>query len=358
MEPRWFAGKLSPMPTLLQRRFLLTSLLLALVLTLAGRAGAELVWTPQSGWKVEGGVLAAGVGGAESRSALEMMNKARAYEEKDHKGSALKYYIRVAKKYPNSVYAPEAQYRIGNLRLARKQYTKAFEAFQIIAVRYPSTERFNEIIGQQYHIATALLDGARGRIWGIFPGFSNRERGVDYLEAVIMEAPYGDYAPLALMSVASGHQYFKNTDEAIDALDRMINFYPQSPLAPEAYLRLAQAHAALVEGAYYDQASTRDSITYYEDFMILFPSDNNVVSAEKGLTDMKKVLADSKMKIGDFYFRRRDNYKAARVFYNEAITVYPDSDVAAKARERLVEVDAAAAKSAKSQPKKKRFFFF
>jgi outer membrane protein assembly factor BamD len=95
--------------------------------------------------------------------------------------------------------------------------------------------------------------------------------------------------------------------------------------------------------------------------MILFPSDNNVGVAEKGLTDMKRVLAESKMKIADFYFKRRDNYKAARIFYNEAITVYPDSEVATKARARLADVDAAAAKAAADAaqpPKKKRFFFF
>lgn len=285
------------------------------------------------------------------------MNKARAAEEKGSTRKAVKYYTKTAKKYPNSVYAPEAQYRLGKAQLSRRKYIKAFEAFQIVATRYPSTSHYNEIIGLQYGIGSSLLDGARGRVLGIFPGFTNREKGIECLEVLLMEAPYNDYAPIALMSIAQGHAYLKNNEEAMDALDRMINTYPQSVLAPDAYLGLAKAHSALVEGAYYDQASTRDSITYYEDFMILYPSDNNVALAEKGLTEMKKVLADSKIKIADFYFYRRDNYKAARVFYNEAITVYPDSDMAAKAKQRLVEVDAAVAKSA-TPAKKKRFFFF
>jgi len=327
------------------------------MLLLAGRAGAELVWTPQTGWKVEGGALA-GVTSSEAKGAIGMMNKARAAEEKGSKGTAIKYYKRVAKRYPNSIYAPEAQYRLGNLWLSRKQYTKSFGAYQVVATHYPNTTRFDEIIGKQYHIASMLLDGERGRIWGIFPGFTNREKAVQYMEILLIEAPYSDYAPIALMSIANGHKYFKNQEEVIDALDRMINTYPQSAITPEAYLKLAQAYAALVEGPYYDQGSTRDSITYFEDFMILYPSDNTVVTAEKGLTDMKLVLANSKMKIGDFYFYRRDNYKAARVFYNEAITTYPGSTVAETARLRLIAVDAAAAKSAQAQPKKKHFFFF
>jgi len=46
---------------------------------------------------------------------------------------------------------------------------------------------------------------------------------------------------------------------------------------------------------------------------------------------MKQVLAESKINIGDFYFHKRRNFTAARVFYNEAITSYPDSSVAARA---------------------------
>jgi outer membrane protein assembly factor BamD len=288
-----------------------------------------------------------------------MMNKARDAEEKGHRSTAISYYGKVSKKYPNSVYAPEALYRTAKLRLQRKQYTKSFESFNGVVLRYPNTPRFNEVIGEQYHIAGSLLDGARNRIfWGLLPGFTNREQAVGYFEQVLVNAPFSDYAPLALMNIARGHQKLGNTEEAIDALDRMINNYPQSLLTPDAYLKLAETHASLVEGAFYDQESTRQAITYFEDFMILFPSDNNVAAAEKGLSDMKRVLAESKMKMADFYFFRRDNFKAARVFYNEAITVYPDSPTAAKARARLTEVEVAASKMANPGAQKKKHFYF
>ena len=74
------------------------------------------------------------------------------------------------------------------------------------------------------------------------------------------------------------------------------------------------------------------------------------------------MLAESKMKIGDFYFYKRDNYTAARVFYNEAITSYPDSNIAKRARSRLAEVDAKAARAAQpppvKSPSKKKFWLF
>ena len=167
------------------------------------------------------------------------------------------------------------------------------------------------------------------------------------------------------MNIARGHQKLGNTENAIDALDRMVNNYGQSLLAPDAYLKLAQTHASLVDGPYYDQGSTKESITYFTDFMLLFPGDSNIAVAEKGLDGMKTMLAESKMRMADFYFYKRSNFKAARVFYNEAITAYPESTIAAKAKARLVEVEAKAAGqpapgagAAPAPAKKKRFFFF
>lgn len=336
-------------------------LVVSLFSLLFSSARADLVWHPDTGWRIEGGVLA-GVSGKEGRSALDLMNRARQLEEKGSRGGAIKRYNKVAKKYPSSVYASEALYRSGVLYLARRQYFKSFENFFQVTVRYPNTKHFNDIIGEEYRIASALLDGARNRYWGIIPGFKNRSRAIEYFERIVATAPYSDYAPLALMNSARGHLREREIDEAIDALDRMINSYPQSLLAPDAYLKLAQTHAMLVEGPAYDQGSTKEAITYFEDFLILFPNDANIPSAAKGLDSMKQVLAESKITIGDFYFKKRGNYTAARVFYNEAITSYPDSPVAAKARAKLAEVEAkASGKSAPGQPapkKKKRFFFF
>ncbi len=333
-------------------------ILLAIFVALASTARADLVWSADTGWRVEGGALA-GLTGAEGRNALDLMNKARAAEERGSNGTALSAYGKVSKRYPNSVYAPEAWYHTAKIRLARKEYLKAFDAFQQVLSRYPNTKRFNEIIGEQYRIASALLDGARNRMWGFLPGFRNREKAIQFFETILVNAPYSDYAPLSLMNIARGHRRLGNTEEAIDALDRMINTYGQSLLTPDAYLKLAQAHAGLVEGPFYDQASTKEAITYYEDFMILYPSDSGVAAAEKGVDAMKKVLAESKMKIGDFYFYKRDNFTAARVFYNEAITAYPDSDVANRAKKRLAEVDAKVSSThpanGVSAPAKKKF---
>lgn len=310
----------------------------ALFLALSVSSRAELVWTPGEGWRIEGGALS-GLVGADARNALEVMNKGRAAEEAGHNRTALRAYKRITKNYPNSIYAPEANYRTAQMYLARRQFYKAFETFQQIMTRYPNSDRFTEVLGEQYRIANRLADGERNYNWGIIPSFRSRERAITYFEWVIANAPYSDYAPLALMNVAKLHRRLNNTPYAIDALDRLINNYGQSLLAPDAYLELAKTHASLVDGPNYDQESTREAITYFEDFMILFPEDEGLATAQMGLDEMKSVFAESKIVLADYYFKYRRNYKGARVFYNEAITAFPNSAVAERARAQLDVID-------------------
>jgi len=165
---------------------------------------------------------------------------------------------------------------------------------------------------------------------------------------------------LSLMDAARGFQMDNDKDEAIDSLDRLVNTYPQSVLAPVAYLKLGDLHASLSEGPKYDQASTKEAMTYYEDFMILYPGDANIAQAAAGVERMKTILAQSKIYIGDYYFYKRLNFTAAKVFYNEAITAFPDSAPATVAKKRLAEMAAKAAKQdigPKTAPKK-RFWLF
>ena len=202
----------------LNRLVLVASLLPFLAGPLSSALRADLVWTRATGWTVEGGALS-GLAGAEGRNALDQMNKARLAEDEGSNRSAIRTYQAVAKKYPNSIYAPEALYRSARLRLKGQDYAKAFEDFQSVLGRYPNTRRFNEIVGEQYRIASAMLDGARGRmLWGTLPGFTQRDKALEFFETILGNAPYSDYAPLSLMNIARGHQKLGNTENAIDAL--------------------------------------------------------------------------------------------------------------------------------------------
>lgn len=276
----------------------------------------------------------------DAAAAEQLLQEGIALEERGELRAALGKYKRIYKKYPRSLAAPEAYYRTGNIQYAQGRVEKAFEAYDAIVRAYPDFGHFNELISKEYTIAYDLVKGrVKRKVLGLIDFGANRERGIMFFERLVFNAPYSDYAPLALMNIAETYLDMDNFDSAIFTLDRLISNYPNSIVTPDAYLRMAQVQERLVDGPEYDMGATQESINHYEDFLILYGDDPNVAQAEEGLARMKQMMAESRIKMADFYYYKRDRYQAARVFYNEAITIAPTSEAAESARQKLAQLE-------------------
>lgn len=252
--------------------------------------------------------------------------------------AALRQYRKIFRKYPASDFAAQSLYRYARIYYDRKSWKKAFSAFQTLLIFHPEFPRFNELIEYQFRIALANAEKDNVRFLFVFP-YRALNRSVSYFEVVVNNAPYSDLAPLALMNVALIHQYKGQIALAIEALDRLINNYPNSLLADDAYLSLAETFATLVQGPAYDQGATREAISYFEDFLILFSNNMDLARAEQGLAEMEDVYARSKLVIGEYYFKHRRWYQAAEIFFNEAITIAPESPAANSARRYIARIE-------------------
>lgn len=259
--------------------------------------------------------------------------------------SALRSYRKVYRDFPASEFSAQALFNTGIIQYDRKKWKRAFEAFQRLLIYHPDFPRFNDLIDYQFRIALAHAEGENVRFLLVIP-YRALNRSVAYFEILISNAPYSDLAPLALMNVALIHQYKGQIPESIDALDRLINFYPNSLLTSDAYLSLAETFSTLVQGPLYDQGATREAMSYFEDFLILFSTNEEVARAEQGLEDMEDVYARSKLVIGEYYMTHRRWFQAAEIFFNEAITTAPESDAANTARENIRRIEAIRAEQA------------
>lgn len=320
----------------LHPRILATAAAACLLFSAAGLLRAELVWTPGVGWEVEEDDLS---GVPYGYTGLMMMTMAReAHEIRDH-ATAISLYRRVIRDFRTSILAPEAHFQSALIRLERKQWADAFEHYQAIVDDHPDYPGFGEVIRRQYEIAEALRTGARLRLFWRIPGFRSPERAVQYFEQVVENAPFSEFAPEAMLKAARLQSGRRQLDEAIDLYDRFISDYPNHEKASEAYFGLAAAFSSRMRGPAYDQGANREAISYYEDFVLLYPDHPRAGEAELEIEEMREVLAQSRIVLGDFYFLRRGNFPAARVFYNEAISISPVSPTAEEARRKLVQVE-------------------
>ncbi len=301
---------------------------------------ADLVWTPERGWQIEGGVLANVIGeNVNVTNALQAMNEGKKAMDEEDYWAAIGYYKLVVNEYPDSIFAPEAYFQMSKAYVARGQFMDGYDALQEIVRRYPDYPKFNQIIGEQYNIAALIQGGATPYIWGWFPWFPNYKDAIKIYESVVRDAPYGDYAPIALMNISLIGEDEDNFDIAFDALDRLINNYPQSMFASDAYMQMAKLYRNLVEGPEYDQTPTKNAISFFHDYLVLFPEEAGVSDAEQGLEDMEDIYARSRLIIGDFYYYYRNNGVAASIFYNETITIAPNSNAAKEAKAQLDKID-------------------
>ncbi len=301
---------------------------------------ADLVWSADRGWEIKGGVLASVIGeSSSSKNAIEAMNLARQAQERGDKWTALSHYRVVIADYPESIFAPEALYQSARLYLERGQFPKAYECAENIVKMYPDYPNFNKVIALEYKIASDMQAGKTYFVGGWFPWFKSYKDIIKYYESVVSNAPYSDYAPIALMNIAIISEDEKEYDGAFDALERVINGYPDNLFTPDAYLQMAKVYRGMVGGAYYDQEPTKNAISFFQDYITLYPKESSVASAEEGLEQMQDTYARSRLVIGDFFYFYRNNSLAASVFYNETITIAPRSRAADEARAQLAKIE-------------------
>lgn len=322
---------------------LIPALPLALCLTLAANLHAAFSLNP-SDWfgEAETEELKAYNAASESdeAAAAALLDQGIAKLESGRSNGAVRLFKKVTKNYPTTVAAGEALYLQGTSYMSHGRWLKAFETLQTIVKEHPQYPHFDRVIEAQFECATAIMEGARGKLFGIIPTFKQEGASILQFERIVRNAPYGDYAPLALLNIALVAQKQNQIDLSIDALDRLINYYPQSTLAPDAYFNLAETFADLVQSYEHDQGATRKAISYYEDFLVLFPQSDRVGVVEARLKEMENILSQSRLHLGDFYYYHRNNNTAALVFYNEAITIAPNSEAAATAKTRIEGIEA------------------
>ena len=97
-------------------------------------ASADLVWTADKGWQVQGGVIANVLGEEKNvTNALQAMNEGKKAQEDGSNRLALSYYKTVITQYPDSIFAPEAYYQMSLVYTNRGQFMDAFESLEVAA---------------------------------------------------------------------------------------------------------------------------------------------------------------------------------------------------------------------------------
>ena len=273
---------------------------------------------------------------------IAMSVVAYAQAQDDATDAALSSFSEIIGLFPDSDFAAEALYQRGRIYSARRQFADAFDCFSALEDAYPASPRVDDAIIQAYLVTEMVRKGVRPLKGGWLPWFKDRTKALEYYDRLYEMAPHLPISPRLLyhkgkfaFELSREWFSFDKTLDAIDAFERMISIYPDAKFVPEAYMELARTYEAGIVGADWDQLSTRRAINYYTDFYSLFPEHPLAEFAYEKTVTLTNLLAANRLVFGDFYYSRHNNLRAAMTFYNEAVTLAPDSPAGIAAQDRL-----------------------
>ncbi len=251
---------------------------------------------------------------------------------------AIKEHRKLIKNYPDSTYAPRSQYSVGACYQALGKYQRAVSEYQKVIDIYPTSDKVAEVVESQYRIGNLFFgEEIKSKFKKAFVE-SNYARAAKVYRLVVKNAPYGPRA--AEVNYRIGLCYLKggNWSEAISEYEKFIENYPESQWVERAFYEIGLSYLNQSLSPLYDQTMTEQALKQFKEFRKRFPDSSLSKEAEEKINCLRERKAKRTYKIGQFY-EKQGSIQAARIYYQETVDNYPDSDWARSARERLNELE-------------------
>lgn len=316
----------------MNRRIGFLILLVLTVVFLPFRSPAPLVYTPGEGWYYEPYGETAKWQRTRAKDQVQVAEDA--FAAKDY-SVTLRAAHRVMRVWPLSDYAPRAQFLIARCLEVKGKDEAAFNAYQVIIDKYPKSTQYSEVLWRQFLIAGRFLNGQWFKLWNTIPLYPSMDETAKLYEKIVANGPYSEVAPHAQLNIGAAREKQKNYDEAVRAYNVAADRYNNQPLiAADAMYRAGVAWEKQADTAEYDQNAAAQAIAAYTDFMVVFPDDPRMATAQKAVTRMKAEQVRGSFAIAKFYEKNR-KWAGAIIYYSDVLQLDANSPLAAEARQRI-----------------------
>jgi outer membrane protein assembly factor BamD len=307
-------------------------LIVAAAVLLPLRSPAPLMYVPGEGWYYETSGDTAKWQRPRAKDQLQVAEDAFAAKKYS---ATLRAAHRVLRVWPFSDYAARAEYLIGRCLEADGKDEAAFNAYQHIIEKYPKSSEYNEVLWRQFAIAGRFLNGEWFRIWNLIPLYSSMDETAKLYDKIVANGPYSEVAPHAQLKIGAAREKEKNYADAVKAYNTAADRYNGQPLvAADAMYRAGVAWEKQADTAEYDQSAAAQAIAAYTDFMVVYPDDQRVATAQAAVTRLKAEQVRGSFEIAKFY-EFNHKWAGAIIYYNDVLQLDANSPLAAQARQRI-----------------------
>ena len=243
------------------------------------------------------------------------------------------------KKYPGDPSGEQVMALAGEAQMRRGRYFEAFKWYQRQVREYPTGTLFHQALQREYEIADAFLNGRKRIVLGFLP-VSATDDGLDILTRIAEQAPGSKMAQKALLRIADYHYDHQEWSQAIDAYEQFLSLYARvSDKTSYAMLQSARASYAMYRGIQYDETPLLDAEQKFRSFQENYPAQAAQANVAAILLQIKDIRAQKLYAVGEFYLRTNHPDAAAHT-WRALVRLYPNSDWAKRASDRLAAVRA------------------
>lgn len=269
---------------------------------------------------------------SQNPQAATLLKQANQDESSGNIRQAMATYRRITKQYTFAYEAPEAQFLMAKLLQRRGELRRAFDAFQILIIRYPEAKQFDEASGEQIKIANHYLK-KRNNFTNIL--MSNVETAQHMYEKILASAPFGHYAPLVQFNLGLAYERQGRAQDAVQAYQTLIDRYPNSSVVNNAQYQIAYVYMRVgLSKNSQDLSALLQARDYFQDYTLQHPNSERAAQIDKNMRTMGVKESSDIYNIAKFYDRYR-NYKSAYIYYNDVIRRQSGSPQALLAKTRV-----------------------
>jgi outer membrane protein assembly factor BamD (BamD/ComL family) len=253
-------------------------------------------------------------------------------------------YERVYDDYPTADEATEAGWLEAEMRFQLEEYKTARTAFQTFHETHP-LYRLGELENRMYAIGEELWEDGRSGLLGlgIFPTAAD---GIATMEWIVENLRNGSRADDALMFLARARMDMREYADATVNLEELLTEYRQSEWVYEARFLLGQSLMLQNRGPDYDLLVLRQAKKVYERYVEILEGDevrsteyaDRLAQAKEQIAEIERRLAEKNLLIADYYISV-ERYDSAKFYLDTAARLYPETDAAGTAKERLEEIE-------------------
>lgn len=270
----------------------------------------------------------------ERETAQKQLQQAFGYYTQGRYRKAANAYQALVYAWPDSPEAPQAQLALAKVQEIRELFTKAFDEYQYLFEYYPGHFNYQEVLDRQFKIANYMMKTPKGAFL-IFPGFAAPERALPMYEKLIKNAPTGRHAATAQLNIGIIHEMNEEEEEAVIAYEVLQNRYNDANLSAQAAFREAHCLVKLHNQRPNDEDACNAARAALVQFITTYPGDEQVEQARGFLKALNDQQAKRAYDLARYYQTIAHRPKAAIVAYEDFLRKYPNTALAASAKEEL-----------------------